>query len=91
MSRRAGSDELVFDGLSPGDPVTLRDGRGGLHHLPEGSARGFLPYRNPEDPPQKFLRALEVDTGKIAWEIQQVGTPESNYSGVLSTAGGVVF
>ena len=52
---------------------------------------GFLPYRNPEDPPQKFLRALEVDTGKIAWEIQQVGTPESNYSGVLSTAGGVVF
>ncbi len=52
---------------------------------------GFLPYRNPDDPPQKVIRALEVDSGRIAWEIVQVGTPDSNYSGVVSTAGGVVF
>ena len=29
--------------------------------------------------------------GRIAWEVPQVGPPESNYSGVLSTAGGLVF
>ena len=52
---------------------------------------GFLPYRNPDDPPRKLLRALEVETGKIIWEIPQVGTPDSNYSGVLSTDGGLVF
>ena len=52
---------------------------------------GFLPYRNADDPPRKLLRALEVETGKIAWEIPQVGTPDSNYSGVLSTDGGLVF
>ena len=52
---------------------------------------GFSPYRNPEDPPRKLLKALEVETGKIAWEIRQVGTPDSNYSGVLSTSGGLVF
>ena len=32
-----------------------------------------------------------METGKIVWEIPQVGAPESNYSGVLSTAGGLVF
>jgi PQQ-dependent dehydrogenase (methanol/ethanol family) len=52
---------------------------------------GFLPYRNPDDPPRKVIRALEVETGKIAWEIPQIGTPDSNYSGVLSTDGGLVF
>ena len=34
---------------------------------------------------------IEIETGKIAWEIPQVGAPEGNYSGVLSTAGGLVF
>ena len=52
---------------------------------------GFLPYHNPDEPPRKYLRALEVDSGKIAWEIPQVGTPNANYSGVLSTDGGLVF
>jgi alcohol dehydrogenase (cytochrome c) len=37
------------------------------------------------------LRALDVETGKVVWEIPQVGPPEANYSGVLSTAGGLVF
>jgi PQQ-dependent dehydrogenase (methanol/ethanol family) len=52
---------------------------------------GFSPYQNPDEPPRKYLRALQVDTGKIAWEIPQVGTPDANYSGVLSTDGGLVF
>jgi alcohol dehydrogenase (cytochrome c) len=50
---------------------------------------GFL--NNPKDPGQRYLRALNLETGAIAWEIPQVGPVERNYSGVLATAGGVVF
>ena len=51
----------------------------------------FVPYNDPANPPQKILRALDIETGKIVWEQVQIGAPESNYSGVLSTAGGLVF
>ena len=44
----------------------------------------------PEDPPQKFLRAINVRTGDIAWEFPQIG-PGSTWGGVLATAGGLVF
>jgi PQQ-dependent dehydrogenase (methanol/ethanol family) len=50
---------------------------------------GFL--RDPADPSKKVLRAFKVDSGKIAWEVPMDGNPERNYSGVLSTAGGLVF
>jgi alcohol dehydrogenase (cytochrome c) len=40
--------------------------------------------------PRKFLRAINLETGKIAWEIPQTGRAQS-WGGVLSTAGGVVF
>ncbi len=52
---------------------------------------GFGWIDDPHDPAQKFLRALDIDTGKVKWELPQVGPPENNYSGVLSTAGGVLF
>ncbi len=52
---------------------------------------GFIRFTDPADPATKFLRALDIETGKIVWEIQQVGVAELNYSGVLSTAGGLVF
>lgn len=52
---------------------------------------GYVPFRNPKEPPEKYLRALDMETGRIVWEIPQVGPPESNYSGVLSTDGGLVF
>ena len=52
---------------------------------------GYVPYNDPADPPTKVLRAINIETGKIAWEIPQVGAPESNYSGVLTTAGGALF
>jgi PQQ-dependent dehydrogenase (methanol/ethanol family) len=56
------------------------------------SARGgYIPSRDPASPPEKYLRAIDLETGKIAWEVPQVGAPEGNYSGVLSTAGGLVF
>jgi PQQ-dependent dehydrogenase (methanol/ethanol family) len=36
------------------------------------------------------LRAIEIETGKIAWEVPQIGN-SNNYAGTLSTAGGLVF
>jgi alcohol dehydrogenase (cytochrome c) len=50
---------------------------------------GFL--RDAADPSKKVLRAFRVDSGKVAWEVPMDGNPEGNYSGVLSTAGGLVF
>jgi PQQ-dependent dehydrogenase (methanol/ethanol family) len=51
----------------------------------------FVPYNDPANPPQKVLRALDIQTGAIAWEQVQIGAPESNYTGVLSTAGNLIF
>ena len=44
----------------------------------------------PDDQGQKFLRAINLETGKIAWELPQAGEANS-WGGLLSTAGGVVF
>lgn len=51
----------------------------------------FVPYNDPANPPRKLLRAIDIQTGRTVWEQAQVGAPETNYSGVLSTAGGLVF
>jgi PQQ-dependent dehydrogenase (methanol/ethanol family) len=41
---------------------------------------------------QNYLKAVDVDTGKVAWEIAQIGTvPPKTWPGVLATAGGLVF
>jgi PQQ-dependent dehydrogenase (methanol/ethanol family) len=61
----------------------------GVYHQAKQGGFGFLD--NPRDPGMKYLRALNIETGAIAWEIPQAGPPERNYSGVLATAGGVVF
>jgi PQQ-dependent dehydrogenase (methanol/ethanol family) len=44
-----------------------------------------------KSPGQRFLRALDPHTGKIMWEKPLTGSHEANYSGVLSTVGGLVF
>jgi alcohol dehydrogenase (cytochrome c) len=44
----------------------------------------------PNEPGQKVLRALDLQTGKIVWEYAQTG-PADTWGGVLSTAGGIVF
>ena len=41
-------------------------------------------------PPRRILRALDIQTGRTAWEVPQTGGRNS-WGGVLSTAGGVVF
>ncbi|MEO8662356.1 MAG: PQQ-binding-like beta-propeller repeat protein [Bryobacteraceae bacterium] len=46
----------------------------------------------PDQIGQRFLRALNIETGKIVWEIPQPGPAKAKtWSGVLATAGGVVF
>ena len=52
---------------------------------------GFAWVNDPKDPGTKALRAIDIETGKIAWEVAQINGTEGNYSGVLSTAGGLVF
>ncbi len=54
-------------------------------------SRGYEGVRDPNDPGLKYLRALDIETGKTVWEIPQEGPQEANYAGVLSTAGGLVF
>jgi alcohol dehydrogenase (cytochrome c) len=44
----------------------------------------------PGEAPKKFLRALDIQTGKIAWEYPETGYAES-WGGALATAGGLIF
>lgn len=46
--------------------------------------------RDPNDKPQKILRAFNLDTGKPVWELPHTGDGDS-WTGTLSTAGGLVF
>jgi alcohol dehydrogenase (cytochrome c) len=44
----------------------------------------------PGDAPVKLLRAINIETGKIAWELPQIGHADS-WGGTLATAAGLVF
>jgi PQQ-dependent dehydrogenase (methanol/ethanol family) len=45
-----------------------------------------------EEPGKKYLRALDIETGKIVWENPQIGVTEGKRNaGVLATAGGLLF
>ncbi len=50
-----------------------------------GAARGVH-----DQEPKKYLRALDLQTGKIAWEYEQSGPGES-WAGILGTASGLLF
>jgi PQQ-dependent dehydrogenase (methanol/ethanol family) len=52
---------------------------------------GYGRYNDPAHPARKVLRAFNIETGKVAWQIDLPGQVQMNYAGVLSTAGGVVF
>jgi alcohol dehydrogenase (cytochrome c) len=43
-----------------------------------------------DEPAQKVLRAIDIKTGAIAWELPQTG-PANSWGGTLTTAGGLVF
>jgi alcohol dehydrogenase (cytochrome c) len=46
--------------------------------------------RVPDQKVQKFLRAFDIQTGRVVWEVPESGEGAS-WSGTLSTAGGIVF
>jgi alcohol dehydrogenase (cytochrome c) len=60
-----------------------------LYRKAQNGGYGFL--NDPANPAQKVLRAIDIQSGRIVWQIPLLGPPENNYSGVLSTAGNVVF
>jgi PQQ-dependent dehydrogenase (methanol/ethanol family) len=51
---------------------------------------GGTTRRSVGDTSEKFLRAIDVQTGKIAWEIPKIGG-SGIASGLMSTAGGLVI
>jgi PQQ-dependent dehydrogenase (methanol/ethanol family) len=52
---------------------------------------GFGRFSDPAEPPKKILRAFDIESGKPKWQIPFTGPTQMNYSGVLSTAGGLLF
>jgi alcohol dehydrogenase (cytochrome c) len=50
-----------------------------------GSAEGA-----PNESPQKILRAIDIETGNIVWELPQTG-PADSWGGTLATASGLIF
>jgi PQQ-dependent dehydrogenase (methanol/ethanol family) len=52
---------------------------------------GYGRYLDPAHPAQKILRAFNIETGKVMWQINLPGPVQSNYAGVLSTSGGLLF
>jgi PQQ-dependent dehydrogenase (methanol/ethanol family) len=47
---------------------------------------------HPDTPAERYMRAINIDTGDVAWEIAQRGPVIlKTWSGVLGTAGGIVF
>jgi glucose dehydrogenase len=50
------------------------------------------PTGYPDQTGQRFLRAVNIETGEIVWEVPQPGPARAKtWSGVLATAGGVIF
>lgn len=46
---------------------------------------------DPFDPGTRLVRALNIETGAIVWEKLLTGPQETNYTGVLTTGGGLLF
>ena len=50
------------------------------------------PTGYPDQTGQRFLRAVNIETGEIVWDVPQPGAARAKtWSGVLATAGGLVF
>jgi PQQ-dependent dehydrogenase (methanol/ethanol family) len=50
------------------------------------------PTGYPDQTGERFLRAIKIETGDVVWEIPQPGPARAKtWSGVLATAGGLIF
>jgi alcohol dehydrogenase (cytochrome c) len=64
--------------------------KSGVWFEPGQSFYGGTTQNVPGEAGKKYLRALDVETGKIVWEYPQIG-PSNSWGGVLSTVTGLVF
>jgi PQQ-dependent dehydrogenase (methanol/ethanol family) len=71
-------------------PAPPAPARGVAPPAPFGLPGGGFNRGGPGGGGSMALRALDLDTGRIVWEIPQVGN-SNNYGGTLSTSSGVVF
>ncbi len=56
------------------------------------TASGTKKSKTDQEPGKKYLRAFDIETGKIVWEAPQIGPVDGKRnSGVLATAGGILF
>ena len=55
------------------------------------SASNRKPGRPRDEPGRKYLRALDIESGKVVWEVPQTGPIEGKReAGLLATAGGIL-
>ncbi|HEX5413331.1 MAG TPA: PQQ-binding-like beta-propeller repeat protein [Terriglobia bacterium] len=52
--------------------------------------RDQIAHEVPGEPGEKYVRAIDIQTGKVVWERPQVG-PAKTWGGLLATAGGLVL
>jgi PQQ-dependent dehydrogenase (methanol/ethanol family) len=53
---------------------------------------GTKKRKTDQDVGKKYLRALDIETGKVVWEAPQIGPVDGKRNaGVLATAGGILF
>ena len=55
------------------------------------SGRIFGNNPDPHDTGLRLVRALNIETGDIVWEKPMPGPQETNYTGILTTDGGLLF
>jgi PQQ-dependent dehydrogenase (methanol/ethanol family) len=59
--------------------------------VPRVAAGDWKTKRPDVKPGKKYVRALDIETGKVVWEIPQTGPIEGKrWAGVLATAGGIL-
>lgn len=68
----------IYTKTEPGEWTALREYLGGTQK------------RAPNQKPERILKAIDIHTGKIAWELPQPGPAES-WGGTLSTSTGLVI
>jgi PQQ-dependent dehydrogenase (methanol/ethanol family) len=56
------------------------------------TSSGAKKGKTDQEPGKKYVRAFDIETGKIVWEAPQIGPVDGKRnSGVLATAGGILF
>jgi PQQ-dependent dehydrogenase (methanol/ethanol family) len=56
------------------------------------TSSGAKKSKTDQEPGKKYLRAFDIETGKIVWEAPQIGPVDGKRNaGVLATAGGILF